>query len=87
MHVVWRALITLLIIIRGINVMFPQSLYFESKEQKSAEFDWNNVVLMVCDEAYCGAVANLIVSLRIDGGHEGDIAVIVEPSKLYKEFT
>jgi hypothetical protein len=67
--------------------MPPQSLYFEFEEQKvlakSAEFDLNNVVLMVCDEPYCGAVANLIVSLRIDGGHEGDIAVIVEQSQNY----
>ena len=38
------------------------------------------VVIFTCNEFYASAVASSVVSVRIDGGYMGDIAVILEES-------
>jgi hypothetical protein len=42
-----------------------------------------NVVLLLCNEKYCPAVASLVASLRKDGGYRDDVAVIMEESVNY----
>jgi hypothetical protein len=37
-----------------------------------------NVVVFVCNHKYSAAVADSIVGLRIDGGYQGDVAVILQ---------
>jgi hypothetical protein len=42
-----------------------------------------NVVILLCNEKYCPAVASLVASLRKDGGYRDDVAVIMEESANY----
>lgn len=44
-----------------------------------------NVVVFVCDRLYCPAVASSVISLRKDGGYNGDVAVIIDVSANYTE--
>ena len=41
------------------------------------------LVVLLCNEKYCPATANLIASLRSDGGYTDDIAVIIDESINY----
>lgn len=42
-----------------------------------------NLVLLLCNQKYCPAVANLIASIRTDGGYTNDIGVIIEEDANY----
>ena len=48
-----------------------------------AEPERGNLVLLLCNQKYCPAVANLIASIRADGGYINDIAVIIEEDANY----
>jgi hypothetical protein len=48
---------------------------------KQKQIPKRTVVVFTCNEAYGRAVASSVISVRIDGGYEGDVAILMEQSQ------
>jgi hypothetical protein len=48
---------------------------------KQKQIPKRTVVVFTCNEAYGMAVASSVISVRIDGGYEGDVAILMEQSQ------
>jgi len=65
------------------NFTCQEERLFQAQDSSTALPTRNTLTLLLCNSKYCPAVADLILSLRNDGGYTDDVAVIVDESANY----